>query len=1475
MASILFLVFLTGVIVSNSSVVQTRISHKVTEVVGRELGTKMYFESVDLTFINRLVFNHVLLEDQQGDTLIYSKKVQLSLLNLPKDKYLKFGKAYLDGFEMHLKQLPDGDMNIQFLADALEKKDTSSVSMLLTFNEIEMENGSFRLQIPDKSDSVSPGINFSDLYVSRIDAIVRDLKKSREGVTSMDVKKLSCKEQSGFFLDHFKSYFIIAPTKLYFLDMLLQTKETYLEAQALNFSFDDFKKWKNPSVYDEVKMDIKFSPSQVSTKDMWFFIPQLIGYNQIFEVSGDFQGTIQDMDVEDLSLRFGEHTSLLSDFSVKGLPDIQETFVFNEVKSLSTSARDLRALNLSFFSAQPIQIPDILNNMGIIRYQGSFTGFTDDFVAYGALSTAAGVINTDLSVKPDTLNHLGLQGKIATRNLHLGKIIDNELIGLMDLAITVNASFEDEGAFNSILAGDIRAIEINGYEYNNIHIDGQVSHEEFTGRLLVQDEFFDLNFKGNVDYHDKIPEFDFVADLNHANLYRMNIDKSDSTGHVSGEITAHFSSPDSGAFEGSVWLNKFLFSKDEDSLYLDDIEWQMSQNDDSASMLLNSTYLNARASASYIEQQDLIAGLKKSVDFYLPSLIVGKIGKKNKDVMLRASISVNDVRDICAYFFPDYIIEDQAQINSFYTSRNDSFSINMKSDYINMLGYDFDGIDYQLTSNNGLLKSVLRIHKIGLSKRLPLKNFKLESLIEKDSMDISLSWFDYDSVTIAGDLAASAILSRNNPDSAMQLGMHLKPSTIVYKETLWNLHPASIYLDSNHIRFKDFYVEHDNQYLSIDGKVSDNPRDVIEIGLNHFNLANINLFTPKGTLKINGNISGKAELSGIFAKPVFIADMEIDTFIINEEELGYTEIFSAWRSEKQLLDFNVNSHRGNLNTLELDGHYKPMNNVIDTDIELNKFRLDPFNQYLENIFSDIRGIASGNLNLKGTFDELVLNGDLSLNKTSFGVNYLNTRYSLSHNLKVADNNVIFDALRLYDENGNKTYLSGILSFNDFDGISLDLSFDLDDFLCLNTTPEINEQFYGTAFMAGIVSIKGAPGDLMFDISAQTVGDSKFFIPLYDQEEAGENQFVTFVQPADSVQNKAEPEKVDYETDAQGMSMDFDLEVTPDVQVQINLDSETGDVIRASGNGNLKMNINQQSNINLVGEYEITEGSYLFTLQNIINKKFNIEKGSTLLWDGEMQEAEMDILAVYRLKTSLSVLFGDTTGVYDKRIPVECLIHLNGPLTNPTQEFEIKLPTVDSETQEQVKLVLNSEEKRIRQFLSLIVLNSFYPDPELAGSGTASSGMGLGSQGVGATTSELLSNQLSNWLSQMTGEVDVGLNYRPGDEMTSDEVEVALSTQLLNDRVSIRGDLDVGGEKSEVPEQSRRASNNVVGDFYVDVKLNKSGKLRLKAFNRENDNILYENSMYTQGVGVFYREEFNSFGELMNKYWKLIRGGNSE
>ncbi|MCK4922217.1 MAG: translocation/assembly module TamB domain-containing protein, partial [Bacteroidales bacterium] len=349
-----------------------------------------------------------------------------------------------------------------------------------------------------------------------------------------------------------------------------------------------------------------------------------------------------------------------------------------------------------------------------------------------------------------------------------------------------------------------------------------------------------------------------------------------------------------------------------------------------------------------------------------------------------------------------------------------------------------------------------------------------------------------------------------------------------------------------------------------------------------------------------------------------------------------------------------------------------------------------------------------------------------------------------------------------------------------------------------------------------------------------------------------------------ITKEIDDENGNYEVQMQGLTMDFNLEITPEAEVQLIFDPKVGDILRGRGNGNLNLSISTLGKFEIYGDLIIEEGDYLFTLQNIINKRFKVNQGGSIIWNGDPADASIDLQAIYSLSTSVYELSPEPQEELKKRIPVECHILMTDKLMSPTIKTDIILPTADQETRNIVSNSINTEEELTKQFLSLLIINSFYSETSdrLTGDYNAANV-------AGTAASELFSNQLSNWLSQISNDFDLGLNYRRGDEISSNELEVALSTQILNDRVTINGNLDVGADQTE-QFLGAPNTNNIVGDFDIDFKLTNNGKVHVKAFNRANDNLLLQTSPYTQGFGIFYREDFNSLEDLMQRYRDAIR-----
>ena len=365
------------------------------------------------------------------------------------------------------------------------------------------------------------------------------------------------------------------------------------------------------------------------------------------------------------------------------------------------------------------------------------------------------------------------------------------------------------------------------------------------------------------------------------------------------------------------------------------------------------------------------------------------------------------------------------------------------------------------------------------------------------------------------------------------------------------------------------------------------------------------------------------------------------------------------------------------------------------------------------------------------------------------------------------------------------------------------------------------------------------------------------IPLYGDEDVVLEDFISFEKADQNVDNKQELKPI---SDLD-FNLNIEVEVTDDAEIQVVFDQMVGDVMKSRGNGDMRFFIDETLDFNLFGNYQITSGEYLFTLKDFINKKFNVKPGGNITWFGDPYNAKLDLNAYYPLKTSLyNIMPSIERDNWTHKSNVHVDIHLQNDLMNPDIEFDISLPKAEETAKQTVKNLIYNEEAKNQQVFSLLILNKFIPENQNIISENTS-------RTNGATTSEVLSNQLGNMISSFTDEFEIGFNYSPGDSISDDELSIVMSTQQFNDRLLINTNLGVAPSNA-----LNKDPNSFIGDVDVEYKLSRDGNLRLHAFNESNEYDLSNQSQsrYTQGVGAYYKQSFNSFGELFCEMTNIFR-----
>ncbi len=1455
---VLFLVILilpaTGYFLVKNQNVQNYIVHQLSDRFSKKLDARLEIKSAYYTLFNKVVLEDVYLEDQSGDSLIHSKRVtgHLRFLDL-NERELYFKKLSMDSANIHIRNDTAKNINIRFLIEALRRKDTTKPKMHIKCNNMEINNSlvTYHTNQPQKTGY---GVDYNHLKLDDFNVKAQNLNVD-SGKIHVDFQNLAFKEKSGLEVLDLESKIRLNKKKLRLNDLTLRTPHSYLQTDSIVLHHNHYKNFKNPLT--DLRLAINIGQSNITFNDLAYFSKTFQGIpDQNFVISGDIKGTVDNLKGDSVYLATGRQSEVLTDFSLTGLPDVPRTFMYIDVNRLYTGIEDLGLINSFLDKRQNIALPENFRNMGRIEYRGNFTGFIDDFVAYGKFNTQLGKFSTDLLIRPKQTQGLALEGNLKTRDFDIGGMIESEEhFGNLSMDIQVQGSIYPDKGFQAQTIGEIKKLEVNRYNYKNIQINGFMTDKMYDGALSISDPNVKFDFQGGIDFTSDVPAFDFSAHLEKAKLNKLNLVENDTTARLSFHLTSNFRGDNLDNASGIITMEQGELIRHNKRLNFENLQIDAEHRHDTHRVKLTSDYIHAELVGQY-KSTNVYQSLKNMAFSYLPVFADKKEDtaavKANNDFEL--SVNLNNTHQITDIFFPYMRIHDSSQVKLRYNGNNKTFRLTADSKNFYYNNYNFQDLSMVSRSQDSIFSLVFRFNELKTltgRETSHFHNFKLKSLTGNNKSKFIINWDDPQSKDSKGEIIALVNMDRSKVTNNIRSTLYFLPSNIEIQKNQWKLAQSSVTFDTTSITFNDISLYHKDQRMAVNGKITKDPRDTLEMDFSNIHLDYINLFFPKGNLQFDGTINGKAKFANLYKEPTFHSDLSMDTLMINNNRIGNTQITSKWINNKKEIGLSILSRRGELKTLDINGEYSPSNQSLQFDINLDKIRMAILNPILQKSFSDFNGALSGYLKLSGTLNNPTFNGRLLSHKTSFLIDYLKTRYNFTSKMDVTDNQINFNNVSVTDEAGNQADVNGNIHFHSFRNIDYNFNINANQLKSLKTTGFDNDIYYGRAFTSGPVSIQGntQTKNLSIDASLQTENKTLINLPIGQSGTNEKTRFITFV---NGKQEKVkETEQQSFDNNLSNIDLNFDLEVTPQAKTRLIFDPDFRDIIEARGRGNLNMQVNNNGNFRIFGDYTIEDGTYLFSLQNVINKKFKIQQGSQIVWNGEPKDANIDITAVYSLRTSLNNLLMDTTQYYNKRIPVDCKIHLTDKLVNPNINFEIDLPTADESTVARVKGAINTREAMNKQFLSLLVLNTFMPSQQyMAGQ---SETFDMGATSMAFTTSELLSNQLSHWLSQISSDLDIGINYQPGDEISKDEVEVALSTQLLNDRLIINGNVGTANKYQQ--------SSEFVGDFRVDWKLTPNGKLRLKFFNRNSDRLIYEETRYIQGAGLFYREEFNSFREL--------------
>ncbi|KFF17568.1 translocation/assembly module TamB domain-containing protein [Flavobacterium hydatis] len=1420
-------------------VVQTKIANYITDTLNSDFGTHISVDKVSVSVFGGVKLRKVLIMDHHKDTLIYSDLIKTNILAVKRvlDGDLIFGEIRMTGLLFNLKTYKnEKKTNLDVFIQAFETgppKKPSAKRFLLTAKDAYISNGHFILT--DENRVVPKDVDFT-----KLNAHISDFKLYGPDV-STKIHKLSFLDHRGLYVANLTSRFSYTKKQMKLEKLSILTKYSKIYGAAtLNYRIEDFAKFT-----DKVQFDVALDSANIGSNDIRYFYKEL-GKDQYFRVKSKIDGTLNDLNLKHLRLTDLHKSTIDGNINFKNLfgKNGQEFLMNGKFDRLSSSYDNLVVLLPNVLGKK---LPKELKRIGKFSIIGkakvSKTALDTDFTMTTDLGN--GLIDLNMN-NIDVIDKASYSGNIVLENFDVGTLLGRKDIGKTTLNLDVDGKGFTEKYLNTVIKGDVQKFNYNNYTYNNIVLNGNFKLPHYKGQLSVNDPNLNMTFDGLIDLSRRDSNYDFHINVENADLHKLKFIK-DSISVFKGDVAVHVSGNTIENLQGDIEINDAVYQNPKSTYVFDQVK--VSSNFDADKIR------TITISSTDVVDGEIVGKFKFN---QLENLVTNSVGslyanykplKVSKGQFLHFNFTIYN--KIIEIFYPEIELATNTVVKGKIDADKQEFKLKFNSPQIKAAQNIFDNIRVSVDNKNPLYNAYVELDSIK-TKYYKVRDFSLINVTMKDTLFVRSEFKggskgeDYFNFNLYHTIDKN----KNNV-------VGINKSELKFKDYLWYLNENDepdnqIVFDK---KFKNFDIDniilsHENQKIELVGQIKD--ADYKDLKLS-FKDVDLNKITPTNDkLVLNGNINGEVNFKQ--KKNAFqpTASILIDKLSVNKTDLGALKFDIV--GDENLRKFAINSSIENdkAELFKLFGNFEVINKetILDLQLKFDTFNLASLSSLGGEVLSNIRGYVSGNAAIIGNLKRPDVNGRLYLDKAGMTIPYLNIDYELSDKtiVDVTDEKFLLRNNTITDTKyGTKGILNGTIEHNNFGDWKLDLDISSKRLLALDTKDSEDAAYFGTAFINGRATIKGPTSALFIKVDAKSEKGTSVKIPINDAQTMSDNNFIHFI-TAKEKYNLANG-IVEKTRNYNGLELEFDFDITPDAEVEVILDRNSGHGMKGKGFGSLLFKINTLGKFNMWGDFQAYEGTYNFKYGGLIDKKFVVKKGGSISWEGNPMKAQLNLEAVYKTSANPAVLLENSS--FSKKVPVEVVIGIRGDLTSPEPDFNIEFPTVSNVLKSEIQYKLVDKDVRQTQALYLLSSGGFL-SPE-----------GVSQSDFSSSLFETATNLLGGIIHSDSDKIDIGFTYTSADRRLGQEADgqfAATISSQINERITING--KVGVPVGGINESA------IVGDVEVQYRVNEDGSMNLRLFNRENDiNYIGQGVGYTQGIGVSYEVDFDTFRELVNKIFK--------
>lgn len=1323
---------------------------------------------------------------------------------------------------------------------------------------------------------VKKGLDYAHMHISDLNADFENIVYNPDTMSGK-IASFTFKEKSGLELSKFHTDFFYGPKNAYLKDLLVQTPRTTIQ-KDVEVSY--------PSIaavtkdMGKLSINADLDGTRVAVQDVLLIMPtmadQLKGVqNETFRVNGKINGKINDLNITSFEVAGLSGTHIKASAKLRGLPDVNKSTFDVNLADFSTSRADIDRLAPKGTIPSNIAIPQSLH------LKGTFKGSMYTFNTKLSLRTNLGAVDLQAVLRNGNDKHKATyNANLKVSNLNVGAITKQpKMVGSITLSTDISGTGLDPKTASLKFKGDIQSAYVKGYTYKNLVLNGTAHDGSYTASAKMADPNIHFSLDAKANMNKKEPSVNATLMIDSVNLKNLNFSSTDTRFH--GKIVANVPTADPDYLNADVEATDLLYVSGQQRIKLDTVSFKSTANADSSTIRLKAPMIYAHMAGKYKLTQIGDAMQDAISKYYNTSIASGKAKPKYTPENFTFDLHITKTA-LTQQLVPDLKQLDPVLITGHFNSATGDLAVNgamPKVIYgtntvnnlklmINTLNNNSAGTNNSFVSN--ALNYNLSVDEVKVGSSVDLLYTSIGGYAQNNKLNLSLQVRDAskkERYRIAGVFSIE-------PN---EYQFSFLPNGLLLDYTQWSVAADNaLQFGNKGILAKDFSLSNAGQTLSI-SSATQQYNAPLNIDFKNFHIETITKMAQQDSLQVGGVINGNAQVSNFQKSPVFTSAINIGNFNFKGDTVGDIAIkVNNQTANAYNADVSITGKGNNVN---LTGTYfTTPESRFDLTLNINELNMKSIEGFSFGSIRNASGDITGQLKIAGTTDAPSVRGDVKFNKVGFNVSMLNSYFSMPNETITFNNDGIqFDDFTLVDSTGNKAVITGDIYTKTFTSFKFAMDIHMDNFRAVNSTAADNKLFYGKLYLNSDIHIRGDMNKpvVSADLTVNDKTDFTVVLPTTDpslEDRKGVVEFFDEKQPKlDSMMLAKRLDSLK-KSELTGMDVNATININKNAKFTVVVDPDNGDIVQIQGEAHLNGGIDPSGKTSLTGTYVVENGSYNLAYATV-KRKFIFKKGSTITWQGDPTQANINITATYVANVppidlvSQQLGGNDNSTMYKQKLPFNVNLLLKNQLLSPNISFDIVLPDSNYTVSPQVISTVKDRLSQIRQdtnemnkqVLGVLVLGHFIGDNPLQSQG--------GSDGINgairSSVSSLLSDQLNKLAGNLIGGIQLsfdltsGEDYSTGVEQNRTDLNVGLSKQFLNDRITVTVGNNFNLEGQNQPGQK---STDIAGNISVGYKLTEDGRYLVRAY-RKDEYIVVEGEVVETGVGFTLTYDYNKFIEL--------------